>query len=430
MMNSLDPSDESLKIPPMVNRSANALPNGNPSMMNGYASAISNGNPPRMTNTGIPNGNPPRMNGYLPNGNPPRMNGYVPNGNPQSVTRPYNPHHPPAVPPQYAVYMMQADVHPAQEKFSSQSTDGSITPILSDSKLDDWQEESPLKVSDLKKTYAQKDFQNPIVRDALRELGQLRSKSDMRPLLFAPAPYGPLSNRAGLMDRNVSASNTNQSKPFSDLMEALREMNGKMFPLLRPGAAVNSNLIRLPPPEKQFRFPIRFPNVPTRNVDVKEKPLPENHRSSVAPSPVLQRNYFIREPPDRDIGNTTTLPPTAAWNDTSTRPPPPFFHGMSALPPGSSMITPRPTVPIFRSGMPFPLLRLPDMNRMGVRPAFFAPHPSVSGYQMQIPRTADQFLQDQSESSAPIAEGTNRRYCKLEGIVNLNLNNFQSLYVN
>lgn len=384
MLNSLDPSDESLKIPQVANRSSNAIPNGNPSMTNGNSSAI-------------PNGNPPRMNGYLPNGNPPRMNSYAPNGNPQSLNRPRNPH----PPPQYAVYMMQADMHPPREKFHSQSTDGSITPILSDSKLDDFQEEGPLKISDLKKSHAQRDFQNPIVRDALRELGQLRNKSEMRPLLFAPAPYGPQSNW------NSGASNANHGKPFSDLMEALREMNGKMFPLLRPAVTVNnSNLIRLPPPEKHFRFPIRFPNVAMTNVDVKERPLQESH---VAPTPLMQRNYFIREPPDRDI---TTLPPTAAWNVTSARPPPPFFHGMSALPPGSTMITPRPAVPVFRSGMPFPLLRLPDMNRMGVRPGFFPPHPSVSGYQMQGPH---QFLRDQSDPSAPVPDalqpdGTSRRY--------------------
>lgn len=382
MLNSLDPSDD--------------VPTVNPSTMNGFATAIPNGNPPRMTNSAIPNGNPPGMNGYLPNGNYPGTNIYLPNGKPQNFNRPYNPP-PPTVPPQYAVYMMQADMRPTKEAFSRQSTNEATN----DSKLDDYpQDENPLKVSDLKKTYAsQHNYQNPIVRDALRELGQLRSKSEMRPLLFAPAPYGPPSNRAGAM--NINASNANHGRPFSDLMDALREMNGKMFPLLRPPPALNSNLIRLPPPEKQFRFPIGFANVPLKNVDAKEKSLPANHLNSVTPSPLLQRNYFIREPPDRDTGDTTTLPPTTAWVDTSARPPPPFFHGMSALPPGSSVMMPRPAVPVFRSAMSFPLLRLPDMNRMGVRPAFFAPHPSVSGFQMQIPRTTDPQEQS-SELSAPI----------------------------
>lgn len=302
------------------------------------------------------------------------------------------------LPRQYSVYRIEADM-------SAFPTDGSFakgptTRLLSSSKLrEEPKENLPRKFSNLARTDVQKDKENPVIEDALQELSWLQNKTRIQPLLLLPDRVNHLTAAGG-------AGGLSNSLPFVARIEDSQEPNRTVFPAFRP---IPPPLLRLPVPEEKFTFSLKFPQL--FRMELNRQNGTQNHESSNSLFPVLQRNHFIHEPPDRDPGGITAAAPFVMWR---SRPPPPQQLG-SMVPPSVPSVSVHRQAPeaLSSAGMPFPLLRLPNALGHSVRPFIaFPPDQVGNSEQRQLLHEAGEFkgTAEPSDAVQPVYLEADGRY--------------------
>lgn len=276
---------------------------------------------------------------------------------------------------QYSVYRIETDMSalPTGGSFASRPT----THLLSSSKLrEEPKENLPPKVSNLTRTDAEKDEENPVIRDALQELNWLQNKTQVQHLLFLPDRVNRITAAAAAGGGGLS-----NGLPFVARTEDSQGPNRTVFPAFRP---IPPPLLRLPVPDEKFIFSPKFPQL--FRMELKRPNGAENRENIGSLFPVLQRNHFIHEPPDRDPGgNAAAAAPFIMWRSRS---PPPPLHLGSVVPPSLPSVNVRRQSPdeAFSAGMPFPLLRLPSALSRSVRPfvVAFPPDHVLNSEQRQL----------------------------------------------
>lgn len=304
------------------------------------------------------------------------------------------------LPRQYPVYRMEADMSafPTDGSFASRPT----TQLLSSSKLKEEPKENlPRKFSNLARTDVKKDEENPVIQDALQELSWLQNKTRVQPLLLLPDRVNHLTAGGG-------GGGLSNSLSFVARIEDSQEPNRTVFPAFRP---IPPPLLHLPVPEEKFTFSLKFPQL--FRMELKKPNGTQNHEISSSLFPVLQRNHFIHEPPDRDPGGITAAAPFVMWR---SRPPPPPQHLGSMVPPSVPSVNVHGQAPeglSLSAGTPFPLLRLPNASTRSVRPFIaFPPDQVGNSEQRQLLHEAGEFKgpAEPSDAVQPVYLEADSRY--------------------